>query len=379
MSRPVTDRKFRNVSQRPTLLVGTQRPLGSSFACQPGRLQSFFFSIVYLVKVNKVKSDGINQQLVRVPPWRQSWPETSADSRRPFSFLLKINERDFWFFLSFGADASERNQVRAITFSWQRIHNTRTCTVDYGRFRRCHLLTVLNVMNDTSSGRSCPVDTIETKIRYRPPGQPTCTAKNVKNSVNSNPTFHGVTMTLWRVNVLLTHKKTNVIEYSDISFVEITGCVPLSWQGKPMTTSGVRFFLICSLTCASWCHAPLCCSCKFVVICTPNRRREMSEYERIRRSCLKRGELYEDADFATTSTSIFYHQSPPFQFTWKRPKVPAKLPLGPVDIKTKISGKMESFPFIGCQKNSNQSARRTMNGSNVKVVLFFFIWRVDCF
>jgi hypothetical protein len=36
---------------------------------------------------------------------------------------------------------------------------------------------------------------------------------------------------------------------------------------------------------------------------------------------------------------------------------------------------MESFPFIGYE-NSNQSARRTMNGSNVKVVLFFFIWRV---
>ena len=46
-----------------------------------------------------------------------------------------------------------------------------------------------------------------------------------------------------------------------------------------------------------------------------------SEYERIRRQCLKRGELWEDTEFPTTQTSIFYHQSPPFQFVWKRPKV----------------------------------------------------------
>jgi len=47
----------------------------------------------------------------------------------------------------------------------------------------------------------------------------------------------------------------------------------------------------------------------------------MSEYERIRRACLKRGELWEDPDFPATQASVFYHQTPPFQFTWKRPKV----------------------------------------------------------
>ena len=50
----------------------------------------------------------------------------------------------------------------------------------------------------------------------------------------------------------------------------------------------------------------------------------MSEYERIRRQCVKRGELWEDTEFPTTQTSIFYHQSPPFQFVWKRPKVKKK-------------------------------------------------------
>ncbi|XP_023016571.1 calpain C [Leptinotarsa decemlineata] len=46
----------------------------------------------------------------------------------------------------------------------------------------------------------------------------------------------------------------------------------------------------------------------------------MSEYERIRRACLKRGELWEDPDFPATQSSVFYHQTPPFQFTWKRPR-----------------------------------------------------------
>jgi len=46
----------------------------------------------------------------------------------------------------------------------------------------------------------------------------------------------------------------------------------------------------------------------------------MSDYERIRRACLKRGELWEDPDFPAAQTSVFYHQTPPFQFQWKRPK-----------------------------------------------------------
>lgn len=48
---------------------------------------------------------------------------------------------------------------------------------------------------------------------------------------------------------------------------------------------------------------------------------QMTDFERIRRSCMKRGELWEDPDFPATQTSVFYHQTPPFQFVWKRPKV----------------------------------------------------------
>ncbi|KAK6627292.1 hypothetical protein RUM44_009769 [Polyplax serrata] len=46
----------------------------------------------------------------------------------------------------------------------------------------------------------------------------------------------------------------------------------------------------------------------------------MTDYEKIKRSCLKRGELWEDPDFPATQSSVFYHQTPPFQFSWKRPK-----------------------------------------------------------
>lgn len=47
----------------------------------------------------------------------------------------------------------------------------------------------------------------------------------------------------------------------------------------------------------------------------------MSEFEKIKRSLIKKGELFEDPDFPATQTSVFYHQTPPFQFVWKRPKV----------------------------------------------------------
>lgn len=48
---------------------------------------------------------------------------------------------------------------------------------------------------------------------------------------------------------------------------------------------------------------------------------QMSEFERIKRTCVKRGELWEDPDFPASQASVFYHQTPPFQFVWKRPKV----------------------------------------------------------
>ena len=74
----------------------------------------------------------------------------------------------------------------------------------------------------------------------------------------------------------------------------------------------------------------------------------MSEYERIRRQCVKRGELWEDTEFPTTQTSIFYHQSPPFQFVWKRPKVKKnkhmsfnmRTPLGLMDIRKRKKGQL---------------------------------------
>ncbi|XP_022235226.1 calpain-C-like, partial [Limulus polyphemus] len=46
----------------------------------------------------------------------------------------------------------------------------------------------------------------------------------------------------------------------------------------------------------------------------------MSEIDKLKRACLKRGELFEDPDFPTVQSSVFYHQTPPFQFVWKRPK-----------------------------------------------------------
>ncbi|XP_049885264.1 calpain-C isoform X1 [Pectinophora gossypiella] len=46
----------------------------------------------------------------------------------------------------------------------------------------------------------------------------------------------------------------------------------------------------------------------------------MTDYERIKATCLQRGELWEDPDFPATQTSVFYHQTPPFHFIWKRAK-----------------------------------------------------------
>lgn len=63
----------------------------------------------------------------------------------------------------------------------------------------------------------------------------------------------------------------------------------------------------------------------------------MSEYERIKRSCLKRGELWEDPEFPATQASVFYHQTPPFNFQWKRPKV---------SVRAKFIGKREIRPFF---------------------------------
>ncbi|XP_073956706.1 calpain C [Choristoneura fumiferana] len=46
----------------------------------------------------------------------------------------------------------------------------------------------------------------------------------------------------------------------------------------------------------------------------------MTDYERIKAGCQERGELWEDPDFPATQSSVFYHQTPPFNFVWKRSK-----------------------------------------------------------
>ncbi|CAH0716272.1 unnamed protein product, partial [Brenthis ino] len=46
----------------------------------------------------------------------------------------------------------------------------------------------------------------------------------------------------------------------------------------------------------------------------------MTEYERIKTSCLQKHELWEDPDFPAVQPSVFYHQVPPFTFEWKRAK-----------------------------------------------------------
>ena len=46
-----------------------------------------------------------------------------------------------------------------------------------------------------------------------------------------------------------------------------------------------------------------------------------SDYENIVRHCLKNGTLWEDPEFPAVQSSVFYHQTPPFAFQWKRPHV----------------------------------------------------------
>ncbi|XP_048525652.1 calpain-C isoform X3 [Dendroctonus ponderosae] len=77
----------------------------------------------------------------------------------------------------------------------------------------------------------------------------------------------------------------------------------------------------------------------------------MSEYEQIRKMCLKRGELWEDPDFPANQASVFYHQTPPFQFTWKRPKDLCPRPGFIQDGPTKFDispGKMGDRWLVSC-------------------------------
>uniref|UniRef100_A0A2A4K585 Uncharacterized protein n=1 Tax=Heliothis virescens TaxID=7102 RepID=A0A2A4K585_HELVI len=46
----------------------------------------------------------------------------------------------------------------------------------------------------------------------------------------------------------------------------------------------------------------------------------MTDYERIKQTCLEKAELWEDPDFPASQSSVFYYQTPPFHFEWKRSK-----------------------------------------------------------
>ncbi|KAL0280267.1 UNVERIFIED_CONTAM: hypothetical protein PYX00_001610 [Menopon gallinae] len=77
----------------------------------------------------------------------------------------------------------------------------------------------------------------------------------------------------------------------------------------------------------------------------------MTDYEKIKRSCLKRGELWEDPDFPATQASVFYHQTPPFQFTWKRPKELCNRPVFVNDAPAQFDispGKMGDRWLVSC-------------------------------
>lgn len=77
----------------------------------------------------------------------------------------------------------------------------------------------------------------------------------------------------------------------------------------------------------------------------------MTDYEKIKRSCLKRGELWEDPDFPATQASVFYHQTPPFQFTWKRPKELCNRPVFVSDAPAQFDispGKMGDRWLVSC-------------------------------
>lgn len=43
-----------------------------------------------------------------------------------------------------------------------------------------------------------------------------------------------------------------------------------------------------------------------------------SKYDRIKSDCKKRNVMWEDPDFQAVQTSVFYYQTPPFTFQWKR-------------------------------------------------------------
>lgn len=71
----------------------------------------------------------------------------------------------------------------------------------------------------------------------------------------------------------------------------------------------------------------------------------MTDFDRIKHACLKRGELWEDPDFPATQSSVFYHQKPPFQFSWKRPKVSMVVIVDEIFVVCSVRKLFEAFQF----------------------------------
>jgi len=76
-----------------------------------------------------------------------------------------------------------------------------------------------------------------------------------------------------------------------------------------------------------------------------------STYERIKNECKRKGQLWEDPDFAAVQTSVFYHQTPPFTFQWKRPHELSAQPIFVNDANAYfdiIPGKMGDRWLVSC-------------------------------
>uniref|UniRef100_A0A0K8T558 Calpain catalytic domain-containing protein n=2 Tax=Lygus hesperus TaxID=30085 RepID=A0A0K8T558_LYGHE len=77
----------------------------------------------------------------------------------------------------------------------------------------------------------------------------------------------------------------------------------------------------------------------------------MTELEKIKRQCGKKSELWEDPEFPAVQSSVFYHQTPPFQFHWKRPKELCSRPVFVHDSPSQFDispGKMGDRWLVSC-------------------------------
>jgi len=51
------------------------------------------------------------------------------------------------------------------------------------------------------------------------------------------------------------------------------------------------------------------------------RAGDVQDFEVLRDQCIQRGALFEDPDFDTVDSSLFYSKSPDKRFEWRRPSV----------------------------------------------------------